>query len=441
MLGLYRTATDAVAPLVRLYLDHRLRRGKEDGGRLGERFGVASQPRPDGALVWVHAASVGESLSMLPLIERLRRDHPGITVLMTTGTVTSARLMASRLPDGALHQYVPLDRRPWVRRFIDHWRPDAVLWVESELWPNALAEIKARGVPLALVNARMSPRSFRGWRRFPRAARTLLGHFDLCLAQSEDDAAHLTALGAKRVLCRGNLKFAAAPLPADEMELARLSRAVGRRPVWLAASTHPGEETVVAEAHAALRRRHPDILTIVAPRHPARGAEIAAELGRTGRPVARRDASEPAARETEFYVADTMGELGIFFRVARVVFVGGSLVPHGGQNPLEPAKLGCALVFGPHMFNFRAIVEELAAARAADTVRDAIGLSDVVGGLLADPASLRARGAAANAIAAGKGGIVDDVLAELAPILPSDAATSEDAAAPRMGIRGKHARA
>jgi 3-deoxy-D-manno-octulosonic-acid transferase len=437
MLQAYRVATDLAAPLVHGYLAWRLRRGKEEPDRIGERLGLSTLQRPPGALVWLHAASVGESLSMLPLIERLARERPTLALLMTTGTTTSARLMRRRLPAGVIHQYSPLDRRRWARRFLDHWRPDAVLWVESELWPNTLGEIGARRIPFALVNARMSPRSFRGWQRFPKAARRMLAHFDLCLAQSEEDAGRLSALGAENVACRGNLKYAAAPLPADEVELARLSRSVGARPVWLAASTHPGEEAIVAEVDRRLRARFPDALTIIAPRHPGRGREIAAALARAGHRVARRGAAEALGRHTETYLADTMGELGLFFRLARVVYVGGSLVPHGGQNPLEPAKLGCALVHGPHMFNFRAIADELAAAGAATTVTDPATLADVVGSLLGDPA-LRGRcGAAAMAVAAGKDDIVGEVAAALLPLLGEAAKDAEAGlAAPR-----RHARA
>jgi 3-deoxy-D-manno-octulosonic-acid transferase len=438
MLGLYRLATDAAAPLVRAYLAYRVRHGKEEHGRLGERFGLPSQPRPDGPLAWIHAASVGESLSMLPLIERLRRDRPDLAILMTTGTVTSARLMRKRLPEGLIHQYAPLDRRAWVSRFLDHWRPDAVLWVESELWPNALAEVRTRAVPFVLVNARVSPRSFRGWQRVPGLARRLLSHFDLCIAQSDVDAERLRALGAEHVVCRGNLKYAAAPLPADEVEVARLTRLIGERPLWLAASTHAGEEATAAEVHARLETRFPGILTIIVPRHPGRGPEIAAELARSGPRVARRAAAEALVRDTDFYVADTMGELGLFFRLARIVYVGGSLVPHGGQNPLEPAKLGCALIHGPHMFNFRAIESELAAAGAAVTVSDADELAEAVAALLADRALLLRRAALASAVAAGKDGIVDDVLAALAPFLGALGAQEEASTAPR---RERHARA
>jgi 3-deoxy-D-manno-octulosonic-acid transferase len=438
ILDAYRIATDLASPLVRGYLAWRSRRGKEEPARIEERFGASPLPRPAGALAWLHAASVGESLSMLPLIERLVRDRPSLTLVMTTGTTTSARLMRKRLPPGVIHQYSPLDRRQWAQRFLDHWRPDAVLWVESELWPNTLGEIRARGIPFVLVNARMSPRSFRGWRRLSGTARELLARFDLCLAQSEDDAERLRVLGAKNVACCGNLKYAAAELPADEVELARLSRAVGERPVWLAASTHPGEETIVADADRRLRAQFPDLLTIIVPRHPPRGLEIAAALTRSGHRVARRGAAEALGRETDIYLADTLGELGLFFRLARVVYVGGSLVPHGGQNPLEPAKLGCALVYGPHMFNFRAIVDELAAADAAATVIDAAGLVDAIAALLGNPALRHRRGAAAMAVAAGKEGIVDDVAAALSPYLGDAAAqdTGSHRSAPR-----RHARA
>lgn len=426
-LALYRAVTAAGGPLIRGYLDRRRRAGKEDPERYRERLGEPSRPRPHGPLVWIHAASVGESLSILPLVERLRAERPPLNLLVTTGTVASARLIAGRLAAGAIHQYVPVDRVPWVRRFLDHWRPDLALWVESEFWPNALAELAARRVPAVLLNARISARSFAGWRRAPWLIRRLLATFSLALAQSEDDARRLAALGAANVASPGNLKYAAAPLPADAAALAALRAAVGGRPVWLAASTHPGEEAIVADAADRVRASLPDALAVVAPRHPARGTEIAALLAPHGA-VARRAAGEAIAPETAFYVADTMGELGLFYRLATVAFVGGSLVPHGGQNVLEPARLGAAVVHGPHMANFAAVAHELSAAGGAIAVGDAPSLADTVTRLLTDADERRRRAAAAQAIADGKDGLLDAVMARLAPFLDDLAAPAKRAA-------------
>ncbi len=416
-LAAYRALTEAGAPLIRLYLARRLRRGREDAARFPERMGIASKPRPSGPLAWLHAASVGEAVSALPLIERLKAERPGLAILVTTGTVTSARLVATRLPAGAVHQYVPVDRAPWVARFLDHWRPDLALWLESELWPNMLDALAGRGVPAVLVNARLSPRSLARWRRAPATIGHLLGGFALCLAQNAREAEALGSLGAHRVAAPGNLKFAAPTLPADPAELARLERAFGNRPRWLAASTHPGEDEIVADAHALLAARHPGLLTIVAPRHETRGEAIAAMLGARGHNFARRAKGETPGPGDAFYLADTMGEMGLFYRLAPVAFIGGSLVPHGGQNLLEPARLGASIVHGPHMTNFREIAEELAASGGTAEVADAASLADAVDALLGDPA-LRARhSVAAGEVARSHARVLDAVMDALAPLL------------------------
>ena len=415
--ALYRLITTSASPLILAVLARRRARGKEDRARQGERLGIARRKRPDGPLIWLHGASVGESISALPLINRILEDRPDLNILVTTGTVTSARLMEERLPRGAFHQYAPVDRAAWVARFLDHWRPDLALWMESELWPNLVRETQRRGVPMALINGRMSARSLRGWRRFSGLVRSLLRGFELCLVQSRADGARFVVLGARNVDCPGNLKFAAAPLPADDDELARVWDRVGDRPLWLAASTHAGEEAIVAEAHQRLMGRHPDLLTVIAPRHMTRGPDIAAELEATGLTIARRGAGKEIEPNTDIYIADTMGELGLLYRLAGVVFVGGSLVPHGGQNLLEPAQLDCAIVHGPHTENFHEIVAELDAAAASEEVRDARALADTVDRLLADPVLRQRRAAAARDVALAQRDVLDNVMAALAPYL------------------------
>ncbi len=417
MLSLYRGLTTAASPAIRAYLARRAYAGKEDPARMSERYGQASATRPDGRLVWIHAASVGESLSMLSLIHRLAADWPGLNLMMTTGTVTSARILAARLPERVIHQFVPLDRGRWVRRFLDHWRPDLVLWVESEFWPNLLCEIGARGIPSVLVNARISPKSYGGWRKWPGLIGRLLDNFELCLAQTDDDARKLEGLGAARVVCRGNLKFSSAPLPVDDSELQDLRQEIGGRPTWLAASTHPGEEAVIADAHRRIRATRGDALAIIVPRHPARGAAIADQLRADGSVVRLRSAEEPVTGDADFYVADSMGELGLFYRLADAAFIGGSLIPHGGQNPLEAARLGCAIVHGPHMTNFTAIVDELDAAGATVEAASAEAIARAVVRLFDEPAERARRIAAARDVAATKAGILDDVVGELVPFI------------------------
>ncbi len=418
--GVYRGLTQLGGPLIDLYLARRRAAGKEDPTRGAERRGIASRHRPAGPLVWFHAASVGESLSILSLVERLLAASPALHVLVTTGTVTSAQVLGRRLGARAIHQYVPVDRPGFVARFLDHWHPDFAIWVESEIWPNLLCEIRRRRLPAALINARMSDGSARTWGWMPSLIRSLLAAFRLCLAQSEDDAERLRRLGARAVEATGNLKFSAAPLPADPASLAALRGACAGRPVWLLASSHPGEDEVAVAAHQALADRLPGLLTMIAPRHPQRGPEIAELVGRHGLRVARRAAGALPGPDDAVHVADTIGEMGVLYRLAPVVCIGGSLVPRGGQNPIEPAQLGCAVLFGPHMHNFRTIVAELTRAGAAHAVAEREGLADALCRLMTDD-DLRMRMAdAARAVTERNRRVADRVLEALAPLL-SDA--------------------
>ncbi|MBB4267937.1 3-deoxy-D-manno-octulosonic-acid transferase [Roseospira visakhapatnamensis] len=422
----YRRLTDLSAPLIQALLRHRMTRGKEDPARIGERMGRAGVPRPDGPLVWVHGASVGEALSLLPLIDRLLHDRPGLSVLCTTGTVTSARLMHDRLPAGAVHQFVPVDRAPWVRRFLDHWRPDLLLLAESEVWPNLIVETHARGVPMVLLNGRVSDRSFEAWRRYAGGLmRDLLGRFRLALAQSDADAARLAALGANPAHCVGNLKFAAEPAPADAVALDRLRAAIGDRPCWLALSTHPGDDALAARVHRRLATRVPGLLTLVMPRHAPRGDQARAEMEAEGIAVAQRSRGAAPDDTCAVYLADTMGEVGLFSRLAPVVLMGKSLLGEGGgQNPLEPARLGAAVLFGPRMDNFRDIGRRMLAAGAARMVADETDLTETLGVLLADLGARAAMGRAGVAFASGEAHVLDRVLTELAPWLDPLAPTA-----------------
>lgn len=402
---LYAALTTLAAPGLRAMLAWRARRGKEIPERLPERRGWGAA-RPEGRLVWLHAASVGETMSILPVLVAARAARPDVALLVTTGTRTSAALLERRLPElglagGVLHRFVPLDVPAWVGRFLDRWHPDAAGFVESEIWPNLLAGARRRGVPLMLVNGRLSVRSFAGWRRVPGLAASCFGSFATVQAQSADDAARLSELGAPVACALGNLKFAAPPLPVPVAELAALRARLSGRPVWLAASTHPGEEGEIAAAHLALATRMPGLLTIVVPRHPERGAAVAAEFAARNAPVGLRSRADAMPEQAGFYVADTLGELGLFYAVAPVAFIGGSLIPHGGQNPLEPARLGSVPVVGPHTHNFAEPIARLAAAGALVQVAGGEGLPTTVAALLGDPvrlASMRAAGQrAANA--------------------------------------------
>ena len=411
----YRLLSRAATPLAPLFLARRLRRAKEHGARLGERRGESGLKRPAGALVWVHGASVGEIASALPLIERLRTR--GIGVLVTSGTVTSGDLAEQRLPADVIHQFVPLDTPRFVRRFIEHWRPGLALFVEQDLWPNLMMETSKRGVPLILVNGRLSEASFQRWRRLPRTIASLLERFDLCLARTPADGARFSELGAPRVVTSGNLKLDVPAPPADARALEALRKAIGKRPVIAAASTHAGEETAMVEAHRRLRKNFPNLLTLIAPRHPERGVAVAQIAGGAELKTAVRSFNELPDAATEIYVADTMGELGLLYRLAPIVFIGGSLIPHGGQNPIEPAKLGAAILHGPHVGNFAEIYGALDAAHGAERVADAGQLATAIARLLGDPQARAQTAENARATVEAQSGALERTLQSLEPYL------------------------
>jgi 3-deoxy-D-manno-octulosonic-acid transferase len=414
---LYYALTKPLTPLAVAYLARRRRRGKEDPIRFRERRGVASMARPHGPLVWIHAASIGEATAILGLVERLLASCPGLEILVTTGTVTSARLLENRLPARARHQFVPGDLPHWIARFLNHWRPNLALWVESELWPNLVLATRANGIPMVLVNGRLSARSFKHWQQWPGLIRPMLRAFDLCLAQDQQQADRFRMLGAQQVATVGDLKAAAAALPFDESALSRLSQCIGERPMWLAASTHQGEEEIAAQVHRNIVADFPGLLTIIAPRHPTRGDAIGSMLTAQRFTIARRGRGEAVTRETDVYLADTIGELGLFYRLAGIAFIGGSLVAKGGHNPFEAARLNCAVLHGPDMSNCAGMAAALAVSGAAETVTGAASLARAVSSLLSDRRVQADRAAAAVRVAASGSGILDAVLERLAPCL------------------------
>ncbi|WP_417793617.1 3-deoxy-D-manno-octulosonic acid transferase [Terasakiella pusilla] len=407
--SLYRLTTTLAAPLISRYLQKRLAKGKEDPKRFNERLGIASQARPDGLVLWLHGASVGEAISLLPLIDHLQKNAPAYRILMTTGTVTSAELMAKRLPQGVIHQFVPVDRLPYVRAFLDHWRPDVAFWTESELWPNLLCESHKRGTKMALINARMSEKSLRNWQRVGGFAKKLLSTFDLFLAQTEKDAENYRTLGAQNVTCVGNLKYASPDLPCDDQDLAALQALTTDRAVWLAASTHHGDETLVGRVHQQVKQDHPTLLTLIAPRHPNRADEIEADLNAQGLHIARRSKGQQPDAQTDIYLCDTMGEMGLFYRLSPIVFMGKSLAPLGGQNPLEPARLDCALLCGPYMTNFPEIMTRFEEVDAITIVKDEGELATQVTQLLSHPAQANALAERAKQVAYGEAAALDRI--------------------------------
>ena len=348
-------------------LKKRLKAGKEDPDRWREKLGEASLPRPDGRLIWFHAASVGEALSLLDLIRALLAARDDVSVLVTTGTRSSAEILGQRLPDRAYHQFAPVDSAEAVRGFLRHWQPDVAVWVESELWPRMIFETYKSGCAMFMINARISEGSVKKLRRAGRLAAGLLSRFRRILAQDAKQADRLLRLGASsdRIEVTGSLKDTATALPYDENELKNLMKTLGGKHVWLAASTHDGEEDAAIKAHRYARRVSHGLILILVPRHPERAEAIAKTLRAEGWRVARRSTGDALGRDTEVYLADTLGEMGLWYRISPISFIGGSLARVGGHNPFEAAQLGSAILHGPHVFNFDEAYRRFADAHAA----------------------------------------------------------------------------
>ncbi|MFO7298101.1 MAG: glycosyltransferase N-terminal domain-containing protein [Pseudomonadota bacterium] len=414
----YRVLTGLAQPAASLWLDARTRRGKEDRARRSERFGQASIARPDGCLVWVHAASVGETNAILPLLAALRARRPDVRFLLTTGTLTSAAIASTRLGPNDIHQYVPLDLPKAVQGFLDHWRPQLAIFTESEIWPNLIMETSARSIPMALVNARMSSRSYARWRRWSGLAKPMFSRFDIVLAQNEKLARQFGNLGARNVFAAGNLKIDAPAPAANPVEVRRLREALGERPCLVAASTHEGEEEIIGLAHKVLCQKVASLCTILVPRHPDRGGRIAEVLREQGLEVSRRSLGAVPEQHTDVYIADTLGELGTFYSLAPLAFIGGSLVPRGGQNPVEAIRHGAVVLTGPYWANFVDAYRALFRRRAALQVHSAESLARAVGSLINDEVELARMRASAQAALEELSGALDRTVEALLPLLP-----------------------
>lgn len=414
-LRVYRRLSSAMGPLAPALISRRLKQGKEDPARIGERRGMTQDERPNGPLVWIHGASVGEVLAAAALIEKLRALN--IRILLTSGTVTSAAIVAKRFPPDIIHQYVPYDSPRFVARFLDHWQPSLALFIESDLWPNLILSSAARRLPMVLINGRMSPRSYPRWRRASNTISALLEKFDVCLAQSRTDAERFATLGSRNVVITGNLKLDVPAPPADPAKLERLLSVTRGRPVIVAASTHQGEEEILIETHRTLAGFFPSLLTVIVPRHPDRGSAIARMIAPAGLNAGLRSHQDLPTAATDIYVADTLGELGLFYRLAPIVFMGGSLVEHGGQNPIEAVKLGAAIVHGPHVFNFSDVYQALDAAGGARTAAGKEALAKQLGQLLDDAAAREKLVAASATVVQQLGGALERTLAALEPYL------------------------
>ena len=408
---IYNMLITILYPLViRSYVNKRKQIGKEDVNRFNERVGRPIKERPEGKLFWLHGASVGESVSMLPLINKILETYPDAHVMVTTGTVTSADVMQKRLPERAFHQFIPIDNPVFTNRFVKHWHPDVALWFESEFWPAVLSSIKRRNIPLILINGRISNKTFKRWQQFDFVCKELLSCFSLCLGQSEEDAYRLRVLGAPETVCLGNLKYAGLPLPIDEKSREDMLKQIGKRPFWLASSTHEDEEVRLAKLHKRLKEKFPDLLLIIAPRHPNRGEQIVEDIQKLGLSAALRSKQEKITPKTDVYVANTIGEMGLWYDLAKIVFIGGSLIPHGGQNFIEPSRVRDAVIVGPHMHNFTDAMNRAKKADAVMQVNDTAEMEELLTELLQNEACLDAKRSLAYNWATSETKVLDGIM-------------------------------
>ncbi|MEQ1944152.1 lipid IV(A) 3-deoxy-D-manno-octulosonic acid transferase [Mesorhizobium sp. VNQ89] len=415
VLAAYRFAGAAAFPLVGPYVAWRATKGKEDPNRRRERSGYAGRPRPEGPLIWAHAASVGETIAIVPLIENIL--DLGVNVVLTTGTVTSAQVADERLGDRIIHQFVPLDLKPAISRFLNHWQPDLALIAESEIWPMTIMELGLRRIPQVLVNGRLSERSFNAWQKRHFIAEALFENLSHVVAQSDQDAERFETLGARPVTVSGNLKVDTNPPPVDVRTLQTISRQLSLRPTWAAVSTHDGEERMAADIHLLLRSRHPGLITIIVPRHPERAPALAAEFAAMGLKVVKRSSGDRIRSDTDILLGDTIGEMGLYLRLTEVAFVGRSLTAEGGQNPLEPAMLETAVLSGRNVQNFREAYQRLIDGGAAKLVADRDMLAGAINFLLLNDAPRRRMMAAGVATVEEMRGALGKTMKALEPFI------------------------
>ncbi|QEE11595.1 lipid IV(A) 3-deoxy-D-manno-octulosonic acid transferase [Bartonella krasnovii] len=410
----YRVIGFCLYPVIPFYLFFRAIRGKEEWCRKKERLGKSSLLRPQGSLVWLHAASVGETLALVPLINHILSLK--INVLLTTGTVTSSSLVRKHFGNQLIHQYAPLDLDFVVRRFIRHWKPDLVLVCESEIWPLRIKELAKMRIPQILVNAHMSERSFKAWQKRRVFAKHIFKDIDLAISQNERDVVYYHTLGVKSVMFSGNLK-ADVFLVEDQALLARYRNAIGNRPVWAAISTHEGEEEIAFEVHKIVKNYLPDLLTIIVPRHPERVEDLIKKCDNQSLRFIRRSRNAIPDMNTDILWGDTIGEMGLFLRLSKVSFVGKSLCEKGGHNPLELALLDSAILTGPHVSNFQEMFEQFLTRDAAYTVQDTKQLAIQVYKLLTNEILRKEMVDKAHEVAKGMAGALDRTLKILDPFL------------------------
>ncbi len=423
MYRLYRLFTIICAPFLSLFLSYRRQKEKENNRSIAEKTANSfpkERPKDTQKLLWIHGASVGEAQSSLILINRLLDTFPNISIILTTGTLTSANLMDKRLPERAFHQFCPLDNPKYIKKFTNHWKPDTALWMESELWPNMLQELKKQNIPAILVNAHISTKTFKHWKYFPSFSKKILGTFDKILCQSNDDKKLFDSLGAKKTIVTGNIKYSATPLACNQEDLTSIRDATTKRNICLYASTHEGEEELACKTHKSLKKRIPNILTIIVPRHPERRENITQSCSSHPLKISFRGKNKNLPNpEDDIYIADTLGELGLFYTLSPIAYIGRSLSNDGGggHNPIEAAQLNCAVIHGSNVQNLKDIYNQMHKSNAALTVHNETELEDILYDLLHNADYCKTMQHAASAFAKEKSNVINDVMKEIVPYI------------------------
>ncbi len=420
MYALYRQLTYMGGCLFALLLIIRKNKGRESTTRYIEKKAVISQKRPKGKLLWIHGASVGEAQSALILIKKIIKDYPNTNILITTGTLTSAQLMSKALPKNALHQFYPLDHPKWVKNFLNHWKPNAILWMESELWPNMLYEIRKSNIPAILVNARLSDKSFKIWKIFPKFSKNILSSFNKILCQTSKDKNKFDQIGAFKTIVTDNLKYSSAPLVFNKNDLGKIIKSIGNREIWLYASTHEGEEEIAHIIHKKLKKDFPKILTIIVPRHPERRDDIKNNCSLYNLKTTYRGVNKILPKnDDDIYVVDTLGELGLFYKISPIAVIGRSLSNDGGggHNPIEAAQLNCAVIHGCNIQNLQQIYDNMDEEGAAIMVENSKQLYKTIKNLIKDKSELKKLESKALEFANKKTHVIDNVMKELEPVL------------------------
>lgn len=421
MYRLYRALTYASKPFLKILLNQRVKKGKEDPARYLEKTAQISRERPSGTIMWLHAASVGEVQSALILVQKLLKKFPDHNILITTGTRTSAQLIEQKITTSRVtHQFAPLDHPDWVCKFLNHWKPDMALWIESELWPNILHEIKKRDIKAVLINARMSESSYNNWKKALPIARVCLDAFNNILCQTEDDQKKYKALGANNTAVTNNLKYSAEPLPVNEQNLADIRDSCANRKIWVYASTHDAEEAIACEVHQKLQSKYPDMLTIIVPRHPERRNEIAKICSKI-KTVFRGEEKRLPHKTDQIYVVDTLGELGLVYKLSNIVCIGRTFSNDGGggHNPIEPAHYGCAVLHGPNVQNLVEVFDQMKSEKACLPVQTTEQLYKKIEGLLANEAECKIMQKNAKAFANKRTSVIETIMAHIEPSLKS----------------------